>query len=117
MGKQPAIQPQDAAMQDGPQDAPAPAVTVAKVAKGISARTLARIATERLGRATTDKRVRSVARDTIERFQDEAYTAHSYTPAEAAGLLAAMSAKGRGGASMTDDEASAAIAALDSVES
>lgn len=95
------------------QDAPAVAVAAPKVAQGISARTLARIATERLGRPVNDKRVRSVARDTLDRFMDDAYTAHAYTPAEAAALLGSLSSKGRSAASMSDADAEAAIAALD----
>lgn len=77
--------------------------------KGISARTLASIASKRLGRTVTDKRVRSVARDTIERFGDDAYTAHAYTPDEAAGIIEHLRGRGRGVATMTADEASAAL--------
>lgn len=98
--------------QTAPEAASA-AQTPAKVSKGISALTLARIASERLGRKVNDKRVRSVARDTLARFQDGEYTPHAYTPAEASALLATMSAKGRGVGTLTDAEASAAIAELD----
>lgn len=99
--------PQDAtsAPDESPQDS--------KPVAGIKPRTLAAIASKRLGRVVNDKRVRSVARDTIARFQDDAYTAHVYTPSEAASLLSSLATKGRGGPGMTEDEASAAIAALD----
>jgi len=96
----------DAAPKDAPKDA-AP-----KTDPRINARTLSRIATERLGRNVTDKRVRSVARDTIDRFGDDAYTAHAYTPAEAASLLASLASKGRGAASLDVEGATAAIDAV-----
>jgi hypothetical protein len=102
--------------QDAPQDAPA-----SKPSKpgAISARTLARIASGRLGRDVTDKRVRSVARDTLARF-DKAehpdYQAHAYTPAEAADLLAALASKGRGAGTMGESDAVAAIEAAIAAE-
>jgi len=78
----------------------------------ISARTLARIASGRLGRDVTDKRVRSVARDTLARFDKgdhPDYQAHAYTPDEAAALLGALASKGRGAGTMGEADAVAAI--------
>ena len=83
----------------------------ATTSKGITARQLARIASKTLGRDVSDKRVRSVARDTIERFGDDAYTAHAYTPDEAAGIVEHLRGRGRGAPAMTDDEATAALQA------
>lgn len=50
-----------------------------------------------LGRKVNDKRVRSVARDTIDRFVNRTgYTAHDYTPDECAAIVTAMQGRGRG---------------------
>jgi hypothetical protein len=52
-----------------------------------------------LGRKVNDKRVRSLARDVIERLSAEnrtGYTAHAYTQAEADAIVAAMATAGRG---------------------
>lgn len=52
-----------------------------------------------LGRVVNDKRVRSVARESIERLMAEnrtGYTAHAYTSAEADAIVAAMRSAGRG---------------------
>lgn len=80
--------------------------------QGISARTLASIASQRLGRKVTDKRVRAIARDTIERFGDDAYTAHAYTPAEAAGIVTHLAGSGRSASSMSAADAATALAAV-----
>jgi hypothetical protein len=52
-----------------------------------------------LGRKVNDKRVRSLARDVIERLSAEnrtGYTAHAYTQGEADAIVAAMATAGRG---------------------
>lgn len=51
------------------------------------------------GRKVNDKRVRSIARDAIERLMAEnrtGYTAHAYTQDEADAIVAAMTSAGRG---------------------
>jgi len=58
-----------------------------------------------LGRKVNDKRVRSVARDTIDRFVNRTgYTAHDYTPDECGQIVTAMQGRGRG-APTTDADA------------
>lgn len=52
-----------------------------------------------LGRKVDAKRIRSVARETIERLDAEhrtGYTAHAYTASEADAIIAAMRSSGRG---------------------
>lgn len=57
-----------------------------------------------LGRETTSKRVRSVARDTLPRFVERTgYTAHDYTEAEADALADAMRGRGRGAPTVASD--------------
>lgn len=66
-----------------------------------------------LGRKVNDKRIRSVARDTIDRFVNRTgYTAHAYTVDEARAIVAAMAGKGRGAPTVDADAARAALAAL-----
>jgi hypothetical protein len=103
------------AAQDAPQDAQSRKASPKSPAL-IGAPTLARIASERLGRPVNDKRVRSVARDVLPEYisaelggQRTTYKAHRYTPAQAAAVLAAMASKGRGGSVMDLDAATAAI--------
>lgn len=90
--------------QDAPQDAgPADLLLAGET---VDPRTLAALmrdpaGTHRwaLGRDVSDKRVRSVARDTITRFVERTgYTAHAYTQDEADALYAAMQGRGRGAA-------------------
>lgn len=57
-----------------------------------------------LGRPTNDKRVRSVARETVERLNAEnrtGYTAHAYSQDEADAIVAAMRSAGRGSVTTT----------------
>lgn len=59
------------------------------------------------------KRVRSVARDTVDRFVNRTgYTAHDYTVAECGQIVAAMREHGRGQGTVDVDAARAAIGAV-----
>lgn len=103
------------AAQDGPQAAPArkrkasaPTVKRIVLAAGetVNAGTLAALIGDKagahqwaLGRKVNDKRVRSVARESIERLMAEnrtGYTAHAYSAAEADAIVAVMRSAGRG---------------------
>ena len=67
-----------------------------------------------LGRKVNDKRVRSVARDTVDRFVNRTgYTAHAYTVAEARAIVDAMAGKGRGAPTVNADAVRAALTAQD----
>lgn len=75
---------------------PAKATEQAKTA-GIVPNVLALVLTERIGRRVTAKRVRSVARDYVQRFMERTgYTAHVYTPDEAATIAEHIGGSGRG---------------------
>lgn len=82
----------------------------------IDARTLAVLIGDPIGttpyalaRKVNDKRVRSVARDTVDRFINRTgYTAHAYTPAEARAIVTAMAAAGRGAPTVNADAVRAA---------
>ena len=88
-----------------PQDAPNVADLLAD-GETVNAGTLAALIGDKagahrwaLGRPTNDKRVRSVARETIERLTAEhrtGYTAHAYSQTEADAIVAAMRSAGRG---------------------
>lgn len=82
-----------------------------------SALTVARHATATLGRPITDKRVRSVARDVIDRYvaaesggQRAGYTAHAYTLPEVRTIMDALAGKGRGGPTADLGDLTAALA-------
>lgn len=63
-----------------------------------------------LGRKVNDKRVRSVARDTVDRFVNRTgYTAHDYTVAEATAIVDAMRSAGRGAPTVSADDARAML--------
>lgn len=108
--------PQDA--QDAPQDAPT-APTWPEGVK-VSPKALASLmgdpadAPHGLGTGATvnvdkvSKRLRSIARATIARYQDEGYTVHEYDEDEARALVAEYRNKGRRSSSTADAVRSAA---------
>lgn len=67
----------------------------------ISARQAAVLIGSRVGHAVTAKQVRSVARDLLPAYQDDAYTPHAYNKADTLVLLEAFAKRGaRRGASI-----------------
>lgn len=86
----------------------------------VNAATLARLLSESptdgglgLGRKVNDRRVRSVARDVIDRLMAgnrTGYTAHAYTVAESWAIHDAMAAHGRGAPTADVDAARKALA-------
>jgi hypothetical protein len=59
----------------------------------VSARAAAVLIGDTLGRPVTAKQVRTVARDTMPEYQDEAYTAHAYSRADVLMLLDAFQSR------------------------
>lgn len=80
--------------QDAPttaQDAP---TTTARPGVRVSARQAALVIGAAIGADVTPKMVRTVARDTMTRFQDDAYTPHQYDATEVRALLGAFRERG-----------------------
>ena len=73
-------------MSDSKTPAAAPAKPTAPAVK-VSARAAAVLIGDALGRPVTAKQVRTVARDTMPAYQDEAYTAHAYSKSDLLLLL------------------------------
>jgi hypothetical protein len=84
--------------------------------KGVTPNVLAAALTERLGRRVTAKRVRSIARDYIERFGPERtdrYMGHVYSAAEVGVIADHVAGSGRGEQGASKAEALAMLADQD----
>jgi hypothetical protein len=69
------------------------ATQTSKADPKVSARAASVWLSEVLGRPVTAKQVRTVARDTMPAYQDEAYTQHAYSKADLLALLAAFQSR------------------------
>lgn len=62
-----------------------------------NARSVARSVSKALGREVNDKRVRAWVRDHVDAFDDDGYTAHQYSAAQAREIIAGMTKAGKSG--------------------
>lgn len=79
-----------------------------------TARSVARTVSARLGREVNDKRVRGWVRENVAAFDDDGYTAHVYSAAQAKAIVDGMvksAGKGRSAAASTGRKGSARKAA------
>jgi len=80
----------------------------------VSARQAAVLISGRLGRDVTPKQVRTVARDLLPAYQDDAYTQHAYDKADVLALLAAFGQRAtRRGASIAGSGPDGKVTAAD----